>query len=65
MHQNSLKSVKEKLEKQVFLRLCTDRNSAVRKMRIGIPQSHMGEKRQKEDCLEMLKPVDQWSEEMW
>lgn len=45
---------KEESEKQVFLRLRTDRNPAVRKMRTGIPQSHMGEKRKKEDCLERL-----------
>lgn len=55
---------KEKLEEQVFLKLCPDRYPPVRKVRTGIQACHMGEKRQEENRLEMLEPADRRSEEM-
>lgn len=51
-------------EEQIFLHLCTDRHADLRKMRAGVPESHLGEKREKESCLEMQQPADQRSEEM-
>ena len=55
----------EEPEEQVFLHLCTDRHADLRKMRAGVPESHLGEKREKESGLEMQQPADQRSEEMW
>ena len=43
----------EKPEEQVFLHLCTDRHADLRKMRTGVPEGHLGEKREKESGLEM------------
>lgn len=37
----------EEPEKQVFLHLCTDRHADLRKMRTGVQESHLGEKREK------------------
>lgn len=37
----------EEPEEQVFLHLCTDRHADLRKMRAGVPESHLGEKREK------------------
>ena len=54
----------EEPEKQVFLHLCTDRHADLRKMRTGVQESHLGEKREKESGLEMQQPADQRSEEM-
>lgn len=54
----------EKPEEQVFLHLCTDRHADLRKMRTGVPEGHLGEKREKESGLEMQQPADQRSEEM-
>ena len=54
----------EESEEQVFLHLCTDRHADLRKMRAGVPESHLGEKREKESCLEMQQPADQRGEEM-
>ena len=51
-------------EEQIFLHLCTDRHADLRKMRAGVPESHLGEKREKESCLEMQQPADQRREEM-
>ena len=48
----------EEPEEQVFLHLCTDRHADLRKMRAGVPESHLGEKREKESCLEMQQPID-------
>ena len=42
----------EEPEKQVFLHLCTDRHADLRKMRTGVQESHLGEKREKESGLE-------------
>ena len=33
-------------------------------MRTGVPEGHLGEKREKESGLEMQQPADQRSEEM-
>ena len=54
----------EEPEEQVFLHLCTDRHADLRKMRTGVPEGHLGEKREKESGLEMQQPADQRSEEM-
>lgn len=54
----------EKPEEPVFLHLCTDRHADLRKMRAGVPEGHLGEKREKESGLEMQQPADQRSEEM-
>lgn len=43
----------EELEERVFLHLCIVRHADLRKMRAGVPESHLGEKREKESCLEM------------
>lgn len=48
----------EEPEEQVFLHLCTDRHAGLRKMRAGVPESHLGEKREKESGLEMQQPAD-------
>ena len=37
----------EEPEEQVFLHLCADRHADLRKMRAGVPESHLGEKRKK------------------
>ena len=48
----------EEPEEQVFLHICTDRHADLRKMRAGVPEGHLGEKREKESCLEMQQPID-------